>query len=124
MFLLTATFALGFMYLSVALFFAWLLKNNFNFLGFIYNPANKKVFFIFDLIGIPLCILAILEQVHWFLMVLFLMHVLNSGALLLYSDNFYEVENEMRELGEPAIINFMIGMLSVAGIFCIYITYL
>ncbi|MDC0122818.1 hypothetical protein OAI32_00780 [Gammaproteobacteria bacterium] len=52
------------------------------------------------------------------------MHVFNSGALLLYSNSFYETKNEMRELGETAIINSMIGVVSVVGIFCIYITYL
>ena len=119
-----ATLALGCLYLSAALFSVWLLKNNFNFFGFAYNPANKKFYFISDLIFISLCILAISEQVHWLLVVLFLMHVLNSGGLLLYSNNFYESENEMRELGEAALIYFVIGMFSVAGIFCIYIAYL
>ena len=119
-----ATLALGCLYLSAALFIAWLLKNNFNFFGFLYNPANKKVFYIYDLIFIALCILAISEQVHWFLMVSFFMHVLNSGYLLLYSDYFYESENEARELGEAALLYFLIGLFSVVGIFCIYIAYL
>ena len=119
-----ATLALGYLYLSVALFCVWLLKNNFNLFGFLFNPANKKVFYIYDLIFIALCILAISEQVHWLFVVLFLMHVLNSGYLLLYSNNFYESENEMRELGEAALIYSVIGILSVAGIFCIYIAYL
>ena len=118
-----ATLALGCLYLSGALFIAWLLKNNFNFFGFAYNPANKKFYFISDLICISLCILAISEQVHWLLMVLFLMHVLNSG-MLLYSNSFYESENEMREMGEAAFIYILIGMSSVAGILCIYIAYL
>jgi hypothetical protein len=120
-----ATLALGCLYLSAALFSVWLLKNNFNFFGFAYNPANKKVYFIFDSICIALCILAISEQVHWLLMVLFLMHVLNSGYV--YSNFFYESENEIRELGElgeAAFIYSVIGILSVAGIFCIYVAYL
>jgi len=117
-----ATLALGCLYLSAALFSVWLLKNNFNLFGFVYNPANKKVYFIFDSIRIALCILAISEQVHWLLMVLFLMHVLNSGYV--YSNFFYESENEMRELGEAAFIYSSIGILSVAGIFCIYVAYL
>ena len=121
-----ATLALGCLYLSAALFCAWLLKNNFNFFGFAFNPANKKFYFIFDSICIALCILAISEQVHWLLIVLFLIHVLNSGVLLLDidSNNFYESENEIRELGEAALIYSVIGILSVAGIFCIYIAYL
>ena len=119
-----ATLALGCLYLLAALFCVWLLKNNFNFFGFIFNPANKKFYFIFDLIFISICILAISEQVHWLLIVLFLMHVLNSGVLLLDSNNFYESENQMRELGETALIYFGIGILSVAGIFSIYIAYL
>ena len=119
-----ATLALGCLYLSAALFCAWLLKNNFNFFGFAFNPANKKFYFIFDSICIALCILAISEQVHWLLIVLFLIHVLNSGVLLLDSNNFYESENEIRELGEAALIYFGIGIGSVAGIFCIYIAYL
>ena len=119
-----ATLALGYLYLSGALFCVWLLKNNFNFFGFLYNPANKKVFYIYDSIFIALCIVAISEQVHWLLMVLFLGHVVNLGTLFLYSKNFYERENEMRELGEAALIYFVIGMFSVAGIFCIYIAYL
>ena len=118
-----ATLALGCLYLSVALFCVWLLKNNFNFFGFLYNPANKKVFYIYDLIFIALCILAISEQVHWLLIVLFLMHVLNSG-MFLYSDYFYESENEARELGEAALLYFLIGLFSVVGIFCIYLAYL
>jgi hypothetical protein len=117
-----ATFALGCLYLLEGLFIAWLQKNNFNLFGFIYNPANKKVFLILDLIFLALCILAISEQVHWLLMVLFLMHVLNSGYV--YSNFFYESENEMRELGEAAFIYSSIGILSVAGIFCIYVAYL
>ena len=116
---LVATLALGCLYLLAALFCVWLLKNN-----FIFNPANKKFYFIFDLIFISICILAISEQVHWLLIVLFLMHVLNSGVLLLDSNNFYESENQMRELGETALIYFGIGILSVAGIFSIYIAYL
>ena len=121
---LVATLALGCLYLSAALFCAWLLKNNFNFFGFAFNPANKKVYFIFDLICIPLCIVAISEQVHWLLIVLFLMHVLNSGGMLLYSNYFYESENEIRELGEATLIYSVIGILSIAGIFCIYTAYL
>ena len=119
-----ATLALGCLYLSLALFSVLLLKTNFNVLGFVYNPANKKFYFIFDSICIALCILAISEQVHWLLIVLFLIHVLNSGVLLLDSNNFYESENEIRELGEAALIYFGIGIGSVAGIFCIYIAYL
>jgi hypothetical protein len=79
---------------------------------------------ILDLIFSALCLLSIAEQAHWFLMILFLMHVVNSGTLLLYSNSFYETKNEMRELGETTIVNSMIGLVSVAGIFCIYITYL
>jgi hypothetical protein len=119
-----ATFALGCLYLLTGLLTAWLQKNNFNLFGFIFNPANKKFFLISDLIFLVLCLLAISEQVHWFLMVLFLMHIFNSGTLVLNSDSFYESKNEMRELGETAMINFMVGIVSVAGIFCIYITYL
>ena len=119
-----ATFALGCLYLLEGLCIAWLQKNNFNFLGFIFNSANKKVFLILDLIFVLLCFLAISEQRHWFLMVLFLMHVFNSGGLLLYGSSFYESKNELRELGETAIVNSMIGLVSVTGILCIYITYL
>jgi hypothetical protein len=119
-----ATFILGCLYLLEGLLIAWLLKNNFNLFGFIYNPANKKFFLFLDLIFIILCLMAISEQAHWFLMILFLMHVVNSGSLFLYSNSFYETKNEMRELGETTIINSMIGLVSVAGIFCIYITYL
>ena len=119
-----ATFILGCLYLLEGLLIAWLLKNNFNLFGFIYNPANKKFFLFLDLIFIILCLMAISEQAHWFLMILFLMHVVNSGTLLLYSNSFYETKNEMRELGETTIVNSMIGLVSVAGIFCIYITYL
>ena len=95
-----ATLALGCLYLSAALFCVWLLKNNFNFFDFMFNPANKKFYFILDSICIALCVLAISEQVHWLLIVLFLIHVLNSGVLLLDSNNFYESENQIREVGE------------------------
>jgi hypothetical protein len=118
------TFTLGCLYLLEGLVIAWLLKNNFNLFGFIYNRANKKFFLVLDLIFSSLCLLSIEEQAHWFLMILFLMHVVNSGTLLLYSNSFYETKNEMRELGETTIVNSMIGLVSVAGIFCIYITYL
>ena len=118
------TFTLGCLYLLEGLVIAWLLKNNFNLFGFIYNRANKKFFLILDLIFSALCLLSIAEQAHWFLMLLFLMHVVNSGTLLLYSNSFYETKNEMRELGETTMVNSMIGLVSVAGIFCIYITYL
>ena len=114
-----ATLALGCLYLSLALFSVLLLKNNFNVLGFVYNPANKKFYFIFDLICIALCILAISEQVHWLLMVLVLMHVCNSGYL--YSNKFYDSETEVRELGEDVTVYLSSGMTAVAGIFCIYI---
>jgi len=119
-----ATFALGCFYLIQGLCIAFLQKNNFNFFGFIFNPANKIFFLILDLIFIVLCSLAISEMAHWFLIVLFLMHVFNSGGLLLYGNSFYESKNELREFGETAIVNSMIGLISVAGIFCIYITYL
>ena len=117
-----ATLALGYLYLSLALFSVLLLKTNFNVLDFAYNPANKKFFYIIDLISIPLCILSISEQVHWLLMVLVLVHVCNSGYL--YSNKFYDSENEVRELGEDVAVYLSSGMTLVAGIFCIYIAYL
>ena len=123
-----ATLALGCLYLSTALFGVWILKSNFNFLGFIFNPANKKFYFISDLIFISLCILAISEQVHsqykqGLLILFLLMHVYNSGILLFDSKKFYESKDQMRELGEDALVYAGIFILSTAGIICIYIAY-
>jgi hypothetical protein len=123
-----ATLALGCLYLSTALFGVWILKSNFNFLGFIFNPVNKKFYFISDLIFISLCILAISEQVHsqykqGLLILFLLMHVYNSGILLFDSKKFYESKDQMRELGEDALVYAGIFILSTAGIICIYIAY-
>jgi hypothetical protein len=118
------TFLLGCLYLLYGLSLAWLLKNKFNLLGFLFNPKNKKGFLMLELPYIALCFLAILEQVHWFLILLFILHILNSATLIFQPHYFYESKNEMGDMDETSIINSMIGMLSASGVFCIYIGWL
>ena len=118
------TFLLGCLYLIYGLVLAWLLINKFNFLGFLFNPKNKKGFLILELPYIVLCFLAILEQVHWFLILLLIIHILNSATLIFKPRHFYELKDEMGDMDETFIINSMIGMLSVSGVFCIYISWL
>ena len=118
------TFLLGCLYLLFGLCLAWLQKNNFNLLGFIFNPKNKKGLLILELPYIALCFLAIMEEVHWFLILLLILHIFNSATLIFQQNYFYELKNEMSDLDETLVINFMIGMLSVSGIFCIYLSWL
>jgi hypothetical protein len=118
------TFLLGCLYLLNGLGLAWLFKSNFNLLGFLFNPKNKNGLVIFELPYIVLCFLAILEQSHWFLILLLILHLFNSGMLIFQPDHFYNSKNEMGDMDETFIINSMIGMLSVAGIFCIFISWL
>ena len=118
------TFLLGCLYLLYGFGLAWLLINKFNFLGFLFNPKNKKGFLILELPYIVLCFLAILEQVHWFLILLLIIHILNTTTLIFKPHYFYELKDEMGDMDETFIINSMIGMLSVSGVFCIYISWL
>ena len=118
------TFLLGCLYLLHGLGLAWLFKSNFNLLGFLFNPKNKNGLVVFELPYIVLCFLAIREQSHWFLILLLILHLFNSGMLIFQPDHFYNSKNEMGDMDEIFIINSMIGMLSVAGIFCIFISWL
>ena len=118
------TFLLGCLYLLYGFGLAWLLINKFNFLGFLFNPKNKKGFLILELPYIVLCFLAILEQVHWFLILLLIIHILNSATLIFKPHYFYNSKNEMGDIDETFMINSMIGILSVSGIFCIFISWL
>ena len=118
------TFLLGCLYLLYGFGLAWLLINKFNFLGFLFNPKNKKGFLILELPYIVLCFLAILEQVHWFLILLLILHILNSATLIFKPHYFYESKDGMGDIDETFIINSMIGMLSASGVFCIYISWL
>jgi hypothetical protein len=76
-------FILGCLYLITALATLWLIKERFNIFGFIYNPDNRKILLIFDLPFLLISFAAIIEENHWFLIVIFLMHSLNSLTLLI-----------------------------------------
>ena len=118
------TFILGCMYLIFALICLWLHKENFNFMGFIYNPKNRKLFLSLDAPFILLCLMAILEKGHWILLILFLMHFINSFVLAFLPNNFYSLRDEGQLMAEDSLINSMALMSAAAGIACLVISYL
>ena len=117
-------FILGCMYLLVALICLWLHKERFNFIGFIYNPKNRGFFLILDAPFILLSSLAILEERHWILVVLFLMHFINSFVLAFMPNYFYSLRDEGQLMADDSLINSMALMSAAAGITCLVISYL
>jgi len=117
-------FILGCLYLTTALATSWLVKEKFNIFGFIYNPDNKFFLIIFDLPFLLISFAAIIEENHWFLIVIFLMHSLNSITLLIKPQLFYQSKEEMQLMDEESVNNFLVIMTSVFGVGCLLISYL
>jgi hypothetical protein len=117
-------FILGCFYLINALIYIWLLKDGFNVLGFIYNSKNRNFLLLYDLPFIALAVLAMIEQMHWLFFILFLMHSLNSVTLLLKPSLFYQTKNDIQNLDETTLVNYMVMMSVVAGLGCLFLSYL
>ena len=117
-------FILGCLYLINALLYLWLINGSFNLIGFIYNQENKKFLLLYDMLFIALAFLSMLEQAHWIFLLLFLMHALNSAILLLKPSFFYQSKKEIQNLDETTLINYMALMTIVAGVACIFVSYL
>ena len=83
------SFILGCLYLISALIILFLIKEKFNIFGFIYNPNNKKFLVISDTPFLLISFAAIIEEAHWFILVIFFMHALNTMTLLIKPDIFY-----------------------------------
>ena len=99
-------------------------KDGFNVLGFIYNSKNRNFLLLYDLPFIALAILAMIEQMHWLFFILFLMHSLNSVTLLFKPSLFYQTKNDIQNLDETTLVNYMVMMSVVAGLGCIFLSYL
>tara|TARA_B100001059_G_scaffold101622_1_gene101418 strand:+ start:7219 stop:7581 length:363 start_codon:yes stop_codon:yes gene_type:complete len=117
-------FILGCLYLITALATLWLIKERFNIFGFIYNPDNRKILLFFDLPFLLISFAAIIEENHWFLIVIFLMHSLNSLTLLIKPQLFYQSKQEMQFMDKESVNNYLVIMTSVFGVGCLLISYL
>ena len=116
-------FILGCLYLISALIYLWLIKEKFNIFGFIYNQNNRNFLLIFDAPFLILSFAAISQENHWFLFVIFLMHVLNSMTLLIKPQLFYQSKEEMQLIDEDSLNNYFVIMTSVFGVGCLLISY-
>jgi hypothetical protein len=118
------SFILGCLYLISALIILFLIKEKFNIFGFIYNPNNRKFLVIFDAPFLLLSFAAILEEAHWFVLLIFFMHVLNTMTLLIKPDIFYHSKGEMQLIEKESLNNYLVIMTCVVGIGCLLVSYL
>ena len=116
-------FILGCLYLISALIYLWLIKEKFNIFGFIYNQNNRNFLLIFDAPFLILSFAAISQENHWFLLVIFLMHAINSMTLLIKPQLFYQSKEEMQLIDEDSLNNYFVIMTSVFGVGCLLISY-
>ena len=116
-------FILGCLYLISALVTLFLIKEKFNIFGFIYNPSNRKFLLIFDVPFLLISFAAIIEEMHWFLFVIFFMHALNSLTLLMRPQLFYQSKEEMKLMEEGSLNNYLVIMTSGVGIGCLLVSY-
>ena len=117
------SFILGCLYLISALIILFLIKEKFNIFGFIYNPYNRKFLVIFDTPFLLISFAAIIEEAHWFVLVIFFMHALNTMTLLIKPDIFYHSKGEMQLIEEESLNNYLIIMTCVVGIGCLLVSY-
>ena len=99
-------FILGCIYLISALISLFLIKEKFNIFGFIYNPSNRSFLLIFDVPFLLISFAAIIEEMHWFIFIIFFMHALNSMTLLMRPQLFYQSKEEMHLMDESALYNY------------------
>ena len=118
------TFFLGCLYLTNSLFLAALFQHHLKILGFLFNPVNRKFLLSLELPYIVLCFLALLEQGHWFVMLLLSLHLFNSAILLFGPRNFYKATHDIKRESAPFFLNVMILTLAIAGALCIYVSFL
>ena len=116
-------FILGCLYLISALITLFLIKEKFNIFGFIYNPNNKRFLVIFDTPFLLISFAAIIEEAHWFILVIFFMHALNTITLLIKPNVFYKSKGEMQLMEEESLNNFLVIMTSLIGIGCLLVSY-
>jgi hypothetical protein len=116
-------FILGCLYLISALIILFLIKEKFNIFGFIYNPNNRMFLVIFDTPFLLLSFAAIIEEAHWFVLVIFFMHALNTMTLLIKPDIFYNSKGEMQFMEEESLNNYLVIMTSVVGIGFLLVSY-
>tara|TARA_Y100001936_G_scaffold180900_1_gene177935 strand:- start:4503 stop:4865 length:363 start_codon:yes stop_codon:yes gene_type:complete len=116
-------FILGCLYLISALVTLFLIKEKFNIFGFIYNPSNRKFLLIFDTPFLLISFAAIIEEIHWFLFLIFFMHALNSMTLLMRPQFFYQSKEEIQLMNEGSLNNYLVIMTSIVGIGCLLVSY-
>ena len=116
-------FILGCLYLISALVTLFLIQEKFNIFGFIYNPSNRKFLLIFDTPFLLISFAAIIEEIHWFLFLIFFMHALNSMTLLMRPQFFYQSKEEIQLMNEGSLNNYLVIMTSFVGIGCLLVSY-
>tara|TARA_B100000700_G_scaffold102261_1_gene115336 strand:- start:6798 stop:7160 length:363 start_codon:yes stop_codon:yes gene_type:complete len=116
-------FILGCLYLISALVTLFLIKEKFNIFGFIYNPSNRKFLLIFDTPFLLISFAAIIEEIHWFLFLIFFMHALNSMTLLMRPQFFYQSKEEIQLMNEGSLNNYLVIMTFIVGIGCLLVSY-
>jgi len=117
------SFILGCLYLISSLIILFLIKEKFNIFGFIYNPNNRNFLVIFDTPFLLISFGAIIEEAHWFVLVIFFMHALNTMTLLIKPDIFYNSKVEMHLIEEESLNNYLVIMTCVVGIGCLLVSY-
>ncbi len=115
-------FILGCLYLISALIYLLLIKEKFNILGFIYNPRNRRFLLLFDVPFLLISFAAIVKEVHWFFLLVFLMHGFNLSTLLIRPQFFYQSKNEMQLMDENSFNNYLVIITSVLGAGCLLIS--
>ena len=116
-------FILGCLYLISALITLFLIKEKFNIFGFIYNPNNKRFLVTFDTPFLLISFAAIIEEAHWFVLVIIFMHALNTMTLLIKPNIFYKSKGEMQLMEEESLNNYLVIMTSLIGIGCLLVSY-
>ena len=116
-------FILGCLYLISALVTLFLIQEKFNIFGFIYNPSNRKFLLIFDTPFLLISFAAIIEEIHWFLFLIFFMHALNSMTLLMRPQFFYQSKEEIQLMNEGSLNNYLVIMTFIVGIGCLLVSY-
>jgi len=117
-------FALGCLYLITALINLWLIKEKFNIFGFIFNHSNRNFLLIFEAPFLLISFAAIIEENHWFIFVIFIMHAINSMILLIMPQFFYQSKESMQLMDRESLHNYLIIMTSASGVGCLFISYL
>tara|TARA_B100000029_G_scaffold513303_1_gene612421 strand:- start:6123 stop:6362 length:240 start_codon:yes stop_codon:yes gene_type:complete len=75
---------------------------------------------MYELLALCLCVLAVLENAHWILIGLFLLHFINLSFIAFYPKTFYASKNDIESIGGNAFMSFNVMFMVMAG--CLALT--